>query len=460
MSFFVLDPAQTVHVPCDADAALLGELLSGYTQGTVFSVVADGEANTVTVGEDVHAACAIAGIGTGSAAVLNVNERGVRIVGTDLAATVRGFVTMLEWIEYDRAGDCYRLACGQVEEVPHMAFRSVHLCVFPETSLRFLKKCIRACGVAKYSHIVLEFWGMLHYDCMRELAWPFAHSKEEIRPLIAEARALGMEIIPMFNHLGHASASRELYGKHVVLDQNPRYEYLFNTHGWEWDFESEEVYDLLSKVRRELIELCGEGSYFHLGCDEAYSLGYGDNRAQALCRYLNRIAAELREQGRRAIIWSDMLLLKCEYAGEPQRYSCNMENEEIYRTLLNGLDRDIIIADWQYRLTCDVWKSSTSLKEAGFDVICCPWDTQANARSAIVNVNTQGLFGMMYTTWHTLAQGFPIMLYAGRAAYDGEVDVKPKEVRFSAAETVRHVLPAQGVYEDAGWSEKVVGPGL
>ena len=71
---------------------------------------------------------------------------------------------------------------------------------------------------------------MLKMDCLAELAWPFAHTKEEIRPLIEEARALGMEVIPMFNHLGHASANREMYGKHVVLDQNPKLEYLFTLH--------------------------------------------------------------------------------------------------------------------------------------------------------------------------------------------------------------------------------------
>ena len=456
MLYYILKSDADIRIPQGMDPGLPGELLSGYTQGTEFSIKHNDSLRTITVGE-ANGECAVAGA---DAVVLEITEQGVSITGTDPAATMCGFITMLERIEYDRASDSFRIPCGHIKEKPHMAFRSVHLCLFPETPLRFVKKCIRACGIAKYSHIVLEFWGMLKLDCLAELAWPFAHTKEEIRPLIEEARALGMEIIPMFNHLGHASANRELYGKHVVLDQNPRLEYLFNTHGWEWDFESGEVYDLLTKVRRELIELCGEGSYFHLGCDEAYSLGYGENRAEALCRYLNRIAADLREQGRRTIIWGDMLLLRRDYVGESQRYSCNMENVEIYRTLIDGLDKDIIIADWQYHLTCDEWKSSTALRQAGFDVICCPWDNQANARSAIVNVRNQDLMGIMHTTWHTLSKGFPIMLYSGRAAYSGETEVKPKEVRFSAAEVARRVLPAQGVYEDAGWSEKVIGPGL
>ena len=456
MTYFILKSDADIRIPQGMDVELLGELLSGYTFGTTFAIKRNDSLQTITVGE----ASDICSAADENAALLTVTERGVSITGADPAVTVRGFITMLERIEYDRASDSFRIPCGRVEEKPQMAFRSVHLCLFPETPLRFVKKCIRACGIAKYSHIVLEFWGMLKLDCLAELAWPFAHTKEEIRPLIEEAKTLGMEIIPMFNHLGHASANRELYGKHVVLDQNPRLEYLFNTHGWEWDFESGEVYDLLAKVRRELIELCGEGSYFHLGCDEAYSLGYGENRAEALCHYLNRIAAELREQGRRTIIWGDMLLLRRDYTAEPQKYSCNMENEQIYRTLIEGLDKDIIIADWQYHLTCDEWKSSTALKAAGFEVICCPWDNQANARSAIVNVQNQNLMGIMHTTWHTLSKGFPIMLYSGRAAYSGKTEVKAKEVRFSAAEVARRVLPAQGVYEDAGWSETVIGPGL
>lgn len=456
MSYFVLTSDCTFRVPQGTDVDMLRELLAGYTFGTLFPFDFHSSMCEIATG----AVLCEGEICPQDTSVLTVTEDGIRIVGADPAATVRGFITMLEKIEYDRVSDAFRIPCGKYTETPKMAFRAVHLCLFPETSLQFVKKCIRACGVAKYSHIVLEFWGMLKLDCMAELAWPFAHTKDEIRPLIAEAKALGMEIIPMFNHLGHASANREMYGKHVVLDQNPKLSYLFTMHGWEWNFESEDVYALLAQVRRELIELCGEGSYFHLGCDEAYSLGYGENRGEALCRYLNRMAAELREQGRRAIIWGDMLLLRRDYADEPQKYSCNMENEQIYRSLMSGLDKDILIADWQYHLTCDVWKSSVALRDAGFDVICCPWDNPANVHAAITNVREQGLFGMMHTTWHTLAKGLPVMLYAGRTAYSNDAEIHRKELRFFAAEVVRRVMPANGIYEDAGWSEKVVGPGL
>ena len=122
----------------------------------------------------------------------------------------------------------------------------------------------------KYSHIVLEFWGMLKLDCMKELSWSIGYEKEQVRPILDEARAMGMQIIPMFNQWGHATACRLISGKHVVLDQNPALQTLFSPDGWSWDLENPEVRRLHRAIRTELCELCGEGDYFHLGCDEVY----------------------------------------------------------------------------------------------------------------------------------------------------------------------------------------------
>jgi hypothetical protein len=118
----------------------------------------------------------------------------------------------------------------------------------------------------------MEFWGCLKMDSLKELSWPEGYTKDEIRPLVEEANALGMEIIPFFQHLGHAALSRMGYsGKHVVLDQNLELDYLYypKSRGWVGIFMSDAVRKLLRSIRRELIDLCGDGEYFHLGCDES-----------------------------------------------------------------------------------------------------------------------------------------------------------------------------------------------
>ncbi len=341
-----------------------------------------------------------------------------------------------------------------------ISIKAVHLCIFPETKLEFIEKCIRTSAMCGYSHIVLEFWGTLKYDCLKELGWDNAYSKKEIKSLAETARTLGLEVIPMFNHLGHASQCREIHGKHVVLDQNPNLSHLFKSHGWEWDIENDEALCLLRKIRRELIELCGEGQYFHLGCDEAYSFGQREDMPKILCDYLNGIQAELTKVGRRAVVWGDMLLAKSDFENEKYCYIAALKSKEQSCAILERLDKNIVIADWQYNVLSGDWKSSILLKDAGFDALCCPWHDIENASSAVKCANGNNLFGVMHTTWHTLNTGFPTMVYTGLAInnrdtgmnYSSET-IDTREIRFIAAEIARKAMPAEGRYKDSGWTE-------
>lgn len=94
----------------------------------------------------------------------------------------------------------------------------IHLCVFPETDLYYMKKIIRLIGLCQYTHIVL---------------------------------------------------ARRRYMKHVVLDQDPALQEYFTPDEWSWNISSLKVQKLLADVRSELYELFGTGSYMHLGFDEA-----------------------------------------------------------------------------------------------------------------------------------------------------------------------------------------------
>lgn len=115
----------------------------------------------------------------------------------------------------------FTLPVSDIFDKPRMAFRAVHYCVFPETDYSLLRKYIRLAGFAKYTHIVLEFWGMFRYTCEKAMYRKQAFSFKQVRILAEEANALGAQIIPMLNHLGHAAQNRAIYGKHCALDQNP-----------------------------------------------------------------------------------------------------------------------------------------------------------------------------------------------------------------------------------------------
>lgn len=440
---YIFEKKPTISLPFHAKNPVISELLSNYTLGTEWNIDYHQEETVITVGTFKKTE-----LGS-EEFVLNVTQNGIYIQGKDYSATMRGLMTLLEKILYDNASDSFYVKEEIITASPIIAFRAVHLCIFPETKYRFLKKCVRSCAIARYTHIILEFWGMLQYDCFKELSWPIAFSKQEVRALVEEANTLGVEIIPMFNHLGHASSCRGISGKHVVLDQNLRLQNLFLANGAVWNFERQEVRNLLRQVREELIEVCGNGSYFHLGCDEAYSLGEDADKAPKVAEYINEIACELTEKGRRTIIWHDMLLSKKDVEG----YKAN-SNQEVSRILLEKLDKNIIVADWEYYTHDEVWKSSERLKKYGFPLLCCPWDNNLqNIDEAIETVHALKLNGIIHTTWHTLYKGFPKMIYAAFKAYG-------TSEQYSAAMIARKSLPAEGIYENSGWMEYSVGPGL
>ena len=339
-----------------------------------------------------------------------------------------------------------------------MDMRSIHVCVFPETTLTLLEKCFTMAGLLKCSHIVLEFWGTIQYDALPEMAWSGrSYSKRQIKPLIELANDFGMEVVPMTNHLGHASQARGGMGKHAVLDQNPRLATLFEPDGWTWCLSNPRVHTLLRRFREELIELCGEGKYFHLGCDEAYSYAScrrcaGKDRVEMLARYLNGLAAELDEQGRRAFIWGDQFLDAQAWKGTG--YIATSRPDQMTHLALEKLDRRLIIADWQYSLTEEEKIRSAELfREKGFDVVLCPWDGGGAKNTVCLAkaVDRQHLSGLMVTTWHhlpTMMMHFPDHL---SAAWNGADYTPDPHVPFTSSVLIRKLMPKPSRFEDSGF---------
>ncbi len=390
----------------------------------------------------------------GNEYAINVEKSGFSVVGENERALIRGVMTLLDRfvpVEIDGISRA-EIPCFELRERAVLENRMVHFCIFPETSLFELQRFVRLCGALKFTHIILEFWGMLKYDCMQELAWYMAYSKDEVAPIMREARALGMEIIPMFNQWGHASAGRVALGKHVVLDQNPTLQSYFSEDGWCWDISKPKVRELLRKIRRELIELCGEGKYFHIGCDEAYKFEFTEENMDVICGFINEIADEMRAEGRRIIVWGDMFLCHHAWHNPKNKYECNAPTEEAARGMLNRLNSDVIVADWQY--TCPEFPVETvkDIHVHGFDCMLCPWDEgDKQMRAVFKTVKEWGLFGFIHTTWHTIPRGLPYVLMAAKGGYEDIEGCSRALMRTPTAALLRKVLRSDGDYEKSGW---------
>ena len=384
---------------------------------------------------------------------INVEEKGIAISAKDTTGLIHGFLTLLELINTKKLNE-FSIECCNILDAPSLKNRMVHICIFPETDINFIKRVIRLCGLLKYSHMIIEFWGMYQYNCLKELSWNNAFTKEELLPVFKEAEHLGMQLIPMLNHLGHASQCRLFSGKHVVLDQNPSLAGYFEQDGWAWDIKNEETHSLLRKMREELITLFPKAEFFHLGCDEVYSYTQDINKANQLVKYINSISEELNNKGLRAIIWGDMLIHKDAFEQYVNKYEFNLENHDI--NMLATLDKNIIIADWQYHATKAPLLSSLHFAKHGFDTMCCPWsetdNIKANANTAIQN----NLFGVICTTWHTLNEKMPYLLVSAKECWQGESDIGYVSLMSTAATALRKVHFAEGVYKNCGWMDKQI----
>ena len=390
---------------------------------------------------------------------IHVTEKGIAVTAKDSLGLIHGFFALLDRIRMadDEAGGTV-IDCFTLRERPKMKNRMVHFCIFPETELWELERFIRFAGALRFSHIVLEFWGMLRYDVMGELAWKHAYSKEEIRPLITLAKTLGLSVIPMFNHWGHAAASRVMHGKHVTLNQNPALASYFSEDGWCWAVQKQKVRALLRSVREELCELCGEGEYFHIGCDEACSFEWTKAGMDTITDFINEVAAELRKNGRRAIIWGDMFLYREEYFDPQKRYAANAPSSEDAKYMRDRLDRNILIADWQYSVPNAPVESAKIFCDEGFDTLLCPWDGYhgKNADACIDTVDEYALFGVMHTTWHTLSTGFPYILHTAIECFGGS-RIPLEKLHTTVAAFLRKVYFTRGDYERSGWSKTQIG---
>lgn len=444
---YLFGTAVTARVDPAMDNETVKKLWSGFCFGCSALTMGPGAINTFVVGE-----ASLPMLPAGKEYALSVTQDGIAVVGRDYGGLMRGFIALLMKIDYitlDKREERLRIACCQEVSGYVLKNRMLHLCIFPETDLHFLKRIIRLAGVCQFTHVVIEFWGMLQYDTLKELAWPEAYTKEQIRPIIQEIRELGMEPVPMLNQLGHASQSRAILGKHVVLDQNPRLQPLFTPDGWAWNIYSDRVKKLLKDLRAELYELFGPGEYIHIGCDEADYYTFCEETWKDIPKWLHELTYEVVSEGRRPMMWMDMLLEAGKYKG--CFTTCQPDQVE---ARCSAIAKETVMVDWQYDAKEVPVPTLEALKDLDFDIMGAPW---YNAEAYAANVDTLAMYdmhGVMMTTWHVLNRETPAIIGVARKL---GASLFPWEgschTFYVAASMLRRISFEGNSYADCGWKK-------
>ena len=452
---FVFGDSLTVYADKNLCFDELSTLTWGFCGKNIKCEIKEGNDNEIRIGD-----ADIINLDNGDEYTLNITETGVAVKGKDRNCLMRGYMSFLMSIVQKSPVDnkpVFNSTCTSVHGKFLTGNRMAHICIFPETTFVMFRKLVRLCAVLQYTHIIIEFWGMLKYDCLKELSWPSGFEKSQVKEIIEEAKNLGIIPVPMFNHFGHASQSRGLNGKHVVLDQNPSLAYLFTPDGWAWDIESEDTYILLANIRKELYELFGEGEYIHLGCDEAYIYGHGYTSHDKVASFFKRITDECITEGRTPMLWGDMFLCRNEISNSTG-CSCNAKTTENAMLIRSSINKNTIITDWHYDVFEASWETSALLKKEGFKTMCCPWFKRDNIKAASNTVKNLELFGIVQTTWHVLSARMYMLFECAKQCGA----IFPEELSYSIdgmimATLMRKISFENYSYEDTGFAAYQTG---
>lgn len=299
--------------------------------------------------------------------------------------------------------------CVEVEDFPVLPFRGMHFCLLPEYPAGRLERDIRLAAYYKFNYAVIESWGVLRLDRHPEYSWDEYHiTADEMRRLVKVGKELGITLIPQINLLGHASASRHGSGKHVLLDQHPEYASLFEPDGWTWCISNPATRKYLEEMVEETYEVFDKPPFFHVGCDEAYSLG----KCQVCSRDIGAYFSEhllhfqkfLSERGCRMMMWHDMLLDGSDprWKGYTACGSKAVKSTEV----MKSLPKDVLVCVWEYGYpqgedgSAPKWDSTIYFKDEGFDVLVCPWLNVPGIKAQAKLAGKEKFFGLLETTWH------------------------------------------------------------
>ena len=409
-------------------------------------------------------------LSNGMSYCVHTDKDGISIKADNDRSLVYGFYTLLQIVKplcLKDGEEKFAVNCGTIEDAPDIAFRCMHFSIKLPISILKLRMYFRFAALMKFTHFVVEFYGSVRFDCLPELSWPGALGKEELKPIFDEARLMGVEFIPLFNSLGHAGMGTLMDQKNVILDQNPRYELLFEPNGWSFCISNPETIDLINKASDELIDLMGPGEYFHIGIDESLDFATCDlcsthNKGEFLADFVNSLAKRMKAKGRRTMFWADMLLSRDMFDPEltykkggnfPVANACDkLPTHEA----LGKIDKDVIIVDWQYFTADKNNPTSKYIADNGYDVVTASYNNFANMQLLAESAAVNNYFGYMSTEWGEEKLDADLMLYSADVAWNGknasEIDSFRLEERFHVAGKLRRkLLTPSGTMEDAGW---------
>jgi hexosaminidase len=233
---------------------------------------------------------------------LTVTRDGIRIEGNDAAGLYWGTRTL--WQIVESGGE---IPCMTIEDWPDLALRAIHYDTkHHQDTYEYVQDFIRTLARYKINTLVWEWEDKFAYERHPEVAAPGALTKTQMQQLTAFARWHHVQIVPLVQGLGHASYILK-HPQHKPLREIP-------DSNWEFCVLRAGTYELLFDLWDEAMEATPGSEYLHIGSDETYELGLGENcgckaKAEEIGKdglmgiFIDKCVAHVESRGRRAMSW-------------------------------------------------------------------------------------------------------------------------------------------------------------
>jgi len=285
--------------------------------------------------------------------------------------------------------------------------RGVHLMLGSDSQAAALQEQMPKLASAGVNALVLETDYNFEFKSHPELSSPGCVTQARAHELAAEARRLGIRLIPEINCLGHQSWSKTtlpLLAKHPEFDETPgQFPNNTNIYCRSWCPQNPEVNKVVFALVDELVNAF-EATAFHAGMDEVFLIASehcprckGGDPAKLFAKAVNDFHHHIvKERKWEMYLWADRLL--------DARTMGYGEWESARNGTAGAVDlipKDIVLCDWHYELRTN-YPSVPFLVGKGFRVWPAGWKSlpAAQAFSKFSRQQNSGLVvGYLCTTW-------------------------------------------------------------
>ena len=258
----------------------------------------------------------------------------------------------------------------------------------PVPTLEYMKYQIRRFAELKINTLTYYTEHVVRTEKHPEFAPPGgALSIAEWKELSEYAKEYYIELIPNFQSLGHA--------ENVLLC--PKFQNIAESNTM-YALTKPETLEFMRDIYTEMSPAF-ESKFFHVNCDETFDIGRGPSSekvkelgvGRVYTDYMNQLSSILKDNGKRMMMWGDIVL----------------QHPEI----LDILPKETVMMTWEYSDYDSYSKWIDPFVEKGFDFIICPGVLNSsrispNYKMGIPNIQKfikqgieKGAIGVLNTVW-------------------------------------------------------------